>query len=288
MNQTKLNVKLLRWTPEPEALVAIAAKLCYSSAQIADLIEKQTPKSVEKFIKILTDMGHESPTEHVSLSFAIEGVSRSLTHQLVRHRIGMSYSQQSQRYVRELQFEYIIPEEIEKIPHLRERFIEEMRRDQEAYDYFVDELMAEYCFKFITNKHKGAYDESIHDDHEYMFDEVKRIDKKEYGAFEKKAIENARYVFPNAAETKILVTGNARSLDHFFNERCCMRAQDEIRHLAYEMLVQSKKLAPTLFANSGPKCYKHKMCPESSMSCGKFPTYEEVLEVYDEYTAIPF
>ena len=91
--------------------------------------------------------------------------------------------------------------------------------------------------------------------------------KKEYSAMEKEAIEDARYVFPNACETKIVCTMNARSLLHFFNVRCCNRAQWEIRAMADEMLKECKKVAPTLFKKAGPDCTFGK-CGEGSMSCG--------------------
>ena len=83
--EKKMNVKLLSHTINPELLIATAGKLCYSPSEIKDLMEKQTPEMIERFVNMLVSMGHESPLEHVSFSFAIEGVSRSLTHQLVRH-----------------------------------------------------------------------------------------------------------------------------------------------------------------------------------------------------------
>ena len=82
--------------------------------------------------------------------------------------------------------------------------------------------------------------------------------------------EDARYVLANATETKILVTMNARSLMHFFNLRCCNRAQWEIREMAYKMLAEVKKVAPTLFFNAGASCVNTGRCPEGEMTCGKF------------------
>ena len=96
--ETNLNVKLLRYTPEPLKTVACAAKLCYSKTGAAEIEEGLTEEACEKFVKTLVKMGHMSPIEHISFTFAIEGVSRALTHQLVRHRLA-SFSQQSQRYV---------------------------------------------------------------------------------------------------------------------------------------------------------------------------------------------
>jgi flavin-dependent thymidylate synthase len=98
--ESKLNVILLSHTPDPEKVVASAAKLCYSASDIQALTEKQTPEKVKAFLERLSNYGHMSPVEHISFTFGIEGVSRSLTHQLVRHRLA-SYSQKSQRYVTE-------------------------------------------------------------------------------------------------------------------------------------------------------------------------------------------
>ena len=117
--ETKLKVKIISHTMNPELVIATAGKLCYSPSNIDDLMEKQTDESIERFINMIVSMGHESVLEHVSFTFGIEGVSRSLTHQLVRHRIA-SYSQQSQRYVKEVQFEYVIPEDIKHNKSLSE------------------------------------------------------------------------------------------------------------------------------------------------------------------------
>lgn len=233
-----LKVRLLEYTPNPEKIIASAAKLCYSSSGVEDIMENLTGESTERFLNMLMSYGHESPLEHVSFTFAIEGVSRSLTHQLVRHRIA-SYSQQSQRYVKLNQFEYIIPPEIEKDEKAREIFINSMKQSQKAYDDLADILKDKYINQGMTSINA-----------------------------EKKAIEDARYVFPNACETKIIVTMNARSLTNFFKHRCCNRAQWEIRALAEEMLFQVKKVAPVLFKYCGPSCV-NSSCPEGKMSCGK-------------------
>ena len=91
-----MKVMLIAHTPQPERVVAAAAKLCYSNAHVDDLLEGLTPEKSREFLAKLADMGHESPTEHASFTFAIEGVSRSLLAQITRHRIA-SYSVQSQR-----------------------------------------------------------------------------------------------------------------------------------------------------------------------------------------------
>ncbi len=110
-----MKVELLAYTPDADKIVAAAAKLCYAKSDIANLMDGLTPEKTESFLKILSDLGHESPVEHASFTFGIEGVSRALLAQITRHRIA-SFSVQSQRYVSKLDFEYVTPPEIEAIP----------------------------------------------------------------------------------------------------------------------------------------------------------------------------
>lgn len=265
MSQAKLKVKLIEHTPNPERTIAISGKLCYSPTSVDKLEDNLTEESINKFVDMLSSYGHESPMEHVSFTFAIEGVSRSLTHQLVRHRIA-SYSQQSQRYVRLNQFQYIIPKEIEKYTNLKQNFIKDMEHIQTRYDYYVDELLLNYIYEYLVEEN-GLYSPDIQQDKDFMIKIIKENYKKKYSEFEKKAIENARYVFPNACETKIMVTMNVRSLLNFFNKRCCNRAQFEIRELADEMLKLVKEVAPILFKKAGASC-TYGQCNEGKMSCG--------------------
>ena len=116
-----MHVKLLRYTPEPDRTVAMSARLCYSPIGAAELENKMTDQEVASLVRLLGQMGHTSTFEHVSFTFAIEGVSRVLTHQLVRHRIA-SYSQQSQRYVKEHDFETILPPTLAARPECKKEF----------------------------------------------------------------------------------------------------------------------------------------------------------------------
>jgi thymidylate synthase (FAD) len=248
-----MKVKLIQHTPEPEKLIAAAAKLCYSHVGIEDIMEGLEAQNTDKFLGMLMDIGHESPVEHVSFTFGVEGVSRVLTHQLVRHRIGCSYSQQSQRYVKLEQFEYIIPPEIEKVPQAKELFVKAMEADQQAYNMIVEVLFKEHFDRLIAEG---------------------KTEKQAKASAGKSSIEDARYVFPNACETKIVFTMTARALMNLFRHRCCNRAQWEIREMVEEMLKQVKAVAPTLFKNAGPGCISGP-CPEGSMSCGKIVTVRE-------------
>lgn len=217
-----MHVELIAWTPHPERTVAAAARLCYSSASASEIARAIPPEKTKAFIKKLVEMGHQSPLEHVSFTFAVDGVSRALSHQLVRHRIA-SYSQKSQRYVDEKEFAWIIPPSIKKNPAAKELFEAQIESIRQCY--------AELCAA------------------------VPR--------------EDARYILPNACETKLVVTMNARSLLHFFRVRCCRRAQWEIQRLAGMMLTEVRKVAPELFKIAGPPCITEKVCSEGEMSCGR-------------------
>ena len=251
-----LKVKLLRYTPDGEKLVASAAKLCYSPVGVEEIEEKLDAKNIDSFLTMLMSLGHESPIEHVTFTFAAEGVSRTLTHQLVRHRIA-SYSQQSQRYVKLDQFEYVVPPAIQENEEAKELFLKAMEEDQRYYNEITD---------ILSNK---LYDEYIKEG---------LSEKEARRKAEKEAIEDARYVFPNACETKIVFTMNARTLLNFFRLRCCNRAQWEIRALATEMLKEVKKVYPVLVKNAGPACINGP-CPEGNMTCGKI---KEVRETFSK------
>lgn len=161
------------------------------------------------------------------------------SHQLVRHRIA-SYSQKSQRYVNEAQFEYVTPPVIEEDESLTNQFDDAMKTIQATYDELRDALIEKY-------KSEG-------------------MDEKDA---RKKANEDARFVLPNACCTSIIVTMNIRSLFNFFKHRCCNRAQWEIRAVAKEMYKYCFAKAPNIFKYAGPACYTSGSCPEGKMSCGK-------------------
>ena len=216
-----VKVELISYTQNAENLVASSAKLCYSNINIGDLLKSMEACEVEKFISKLNSMGHESPFEHVSYTFGVEGVSRVLTHQLVRHRIG-SYSQQSQRYVKLDQFDYILPPSIGNVHKAKELFIETMENDQKAYNDLVDMLMIEHIKDFW--RCEGVPEEELIKYEDSLLEDFKERYRKGYNKLEKQVIEDARYVFPNACETKIIFTMNARSLFNFFSLRCCNSA----------------------------------------------------------------
>lgn len=220
-----MNVRLLKYTEQPEKMVAVAARLCYSPVGVDGLMEEMTEEEINKLVKFVIKSGHLSTTEHISFTFGIEGVSRALTHQLVRHRLA-SFNQQSQRYVKfEEGFEYITPPAIEGNPEAKKKFDDLISSSHRLYKELLDMGME---------------------------------------------AEDARYILPNASESKILVTMNGRELMHFFTVRCCNRAQWEIREMAISMLKQVKKAAPVVFEKAGPNCLRIP-CPEGKFQCENPP-----------------
>ncbi|MCH5160726.1 MAG: FAD-dependent thymidylate synthase [Clostridiales bacterium] len=230
-------VNLIRYTADPEATVALAAKLCYSDRELPELTEHIMEKDNSAFISKLTDMGHLSPIEHASFTFSIEGVSRAFLAQITRHRIA-SFSVRSQRYVSEDSFNFVVPPAIEELGGAAvARFLGQMDTIMDWYRDWQSAL----------------------------------------GRGEK-SNEDARFILPNACETKMIVTMNARELMHFFELRCCNRAQWEIRAVAWLMFGEVIKVAPNLFRDCGPACL-HGACPEGNKSCGK---PDEVKKMRDE------
>lgn len=234
-----MKVKLLTHTKDPEKTVAAAAKLCYSKSDISTLMDGLTDEKVSNFLEKLSNLGHASPLEHASFTFGIEGVSRSFLAQISRHRIA-SFSVQSQRYVDMDNADHVVPKEIYDAGYSAVRLYEESVKN--SFNNY-NELKEELTKKYIAEGMKES-------------------------PAKKKAQEDARYLLPEACCTRMIVTMNARELNHFFNLRCCNRASREIREVAEEMLRLVYPVAPHLFKSAGPSCVCG-ACPEGSMSCGK-------------------
>ncbi len=235
--QKHLKVELIRHTLSPEETVALGARLCYSKATIGDLKERIGQRDQSAFVEKLLSMGHESVFEHASFTFGIEGVSRVLLAQLTRHRLA-SFSVQSQRYVSyENGFGYIIPPKIEAL-------------GEEAVQRYRDQM------ETIQSWYNGW--------------------QKELGSGEG-SNEDARFVLPNACETRILMTMNVRELRHFFSLRMCSRAQWEIREMAARMHLLCLQTAPMLFADAGPACIRGR-CSEGEKTCGRMKEIREERE----------
>lgn len=217
-----MNVELLQYPADPERAVATAARLCYAPVGAKELMETMPEERKKSVLYTIMESGHFSTLEHVSYTFAIDGVSRALTHQLVRHRLA-SFNQQSQRYVK-----FTDGLNIVKPPSVAEN-----PQANEAFDKATQVLLESY---------QSMLEAGV-------------------------PAEDARYILPNAAETKIVVTMNIRELLHFFTLRCCNRAQWEIRELAHRMLELVKPTAPYIFMDAGASCVRGK-CSEGKMTCG--------------------
>lgn len=229
MPERMQRVELVRHTANPEALIALGARLCYAGGDVDALLRLVNEKDQQAFLEKIMQMGHESVLEHASFTFLAEGVSRVLLAQLTRHRIA-SFSVQSQRYVSyEGGFGYIVPPSIRALG---------------------EEAAAEYQAQMAQMQ--GWYEDW----------------QKRLGAAGEKSNEDARFVLPNACETRVLLTMNARELRHFFALRMCGRAQWEIRALAEGMFEACYRVAPALFKDAGPGCLRGS-CPEGAKTCGR-------------------
>ncbi|MDP1728658.1 MAG: FAD-dependent thymidylate synthase [archaeon] len=237
-------VKLVTYTPNPEHVIADMARLCYADDEEVSKLFKEDINSIDdvRMLKILVNMRHLSPLEHASWTFEIEGVSRALTHQLVRHRLA-SYSQRSQRYVEQKNFDFVIPHTI-KEAGMENRYKEMMGVIGDFYEELTSGL----------EKNLGLRGEARNQD--------------------------ARYVLPNACETKIGISANAREFLHIFGERTCNRAQWEIRGVMHQMLELAYPTAPNLFCYAGPACVVDGKCHQGKKSCGKA---EEVKRYFESF-----
>lgn len=236
MAKVTMQVKLLEMSQPAIKLIYVACRQCYSEKFAGEVFEDAaiSTEKQEAFVKSIVASGHQSPLEHVKFTFAVEGVSRALTHQLVRHRIA-SFSQQSQRYVKEKEFDYIMPPAIEKNAQAKGEFESLMVKIQQSYTKLLELLGQDKITGEAAN-------------------------------------QDARFTLPQAAETKIVVTMNCRELLHFFEHRCCTRAQWEIRQLANKMLDICRSRLPAVFSEAGAKCEALKYCPEGEkFCCGKYP-----------------
>ncbi len=235
-----MTLLLLRHTPEPDRLVALAARRCYSSRAADDIEEHLTEEEIERLLGFLRQRNHLSPFEHADFTFSADGISRALSHQLVRHRIA-SYSQESQRYVNYMKvpsLPYIVPPSLDNKPDARRIFDKAVQQTLDAYREMVEAGVAP---------------------------------------------EDARYIFPNAIETKLVFTLNARSLFNFFEQRCCIKAQWEIRQLAFDMLKAVRAVAPLIFKSAGAPCQFAVMpyCRENDENCPQYKSMKKRTGEYD-------
>ncbi|MCS7160516.1 MAG: FAD-dependent thymidylate synthase [Gemmatales bacterium] len=196
-----------------ERLVETAGRLCYMS------FARPRPGGNAAYLRHILEAGHGSVLEHAVWSFLFVGVSRALTHELVRHRAGFGYSQLSQRYVDESVAEYVEPKVIAEDPELHQLWVETIARTHQAYVQLARKLLEKFR------------------------------DEPDGTLRRKLARQAARSVLPNATETKIFVTANARAWRHFIEMRASRWADVEIRQLAVKVLRILQQEAPHLFGD---------------------------------------
>jgi thymidylate synthase (FAD) len=206
-----------KWTTDTEVagerLIEVAGRLCYMS------FAKPRPGGNAAYIGHILEVGHGSVLEHAVFNFIITGVSRSFTHELVRHRAGFGYSQLSQRFVDESSCAFVEPKAIAEDPELHAIWLEAVAHAQSSYQKLADGLAAKFAHLPEATMRR------------------------------KMAREAARSVLPNATETKIFVTANARALRHFIEMRGDPAADVEIRSVAIAMLEVLQRESPNLFGD---------------------------------------
>lgn len=202
-------------TNPPEELVEIAGRICYMSFG-----KNQSPKTNREYIQHLIEMGHESVLEHVNWTFLLAGISRAFTHQFVRHRVGFSFSQLSQQYHDETEAEFVEPSLIRK------------------------SAKSHAAWQRATRSVKQSYKELLASLTKIPLSDISNLEIKEV----RRAIHSAaRSVLPNATETKIVVTANARAWRHFFSVRGSIPGDEEMRLVASEVLRHLQAEAPAIF-----------------------------------------
>ena len=237
MAEQHLNVTLIAHTPEPKKVIAMASRTCYSALDLSGLDQKTDTTDNAAYIRRVLASGHTSIAEHASFTFGLEGVSRTLLAQITRHRVA-SFSVQSQRYV--------------------------SVAGAEVFDYVLPPRIralgpeAEEKFAQQMKTMQRWYDEWSE-------------------ALGQDSAEDARFVLPGAAATRIVMTMNARELLHFFSLRMCNRAQWEVREAAWRMYELVYPLAPSVFENAGPGCARG-ACPEGKRSCGRAAEVRQKLQ----------
>src|SRR5688572_11000433 len=207
-----LPVNWLGESSDGERLAEFAGRLCYMSQK------NPASRATREYLENIKKQGHGSVLEHANYSLLLEGVSRSLTHELVRHRAGFAYSQLSQRYVDESEANFVMPPAIIGDEALESRWREQMEHAQKSYVALVESLMQRYA---------------------WVGDKIHR---------RKMAREAARGVLPNSTETKIVVTGNARAWRTMLELRTSEGAELEIRRCAVEILRVLQGEAPGFFS----------------------------------------
>jgi thymidylate synthase (FAD) len=237
-----MNVELIAWTPNPELLAAAAARLCYEDISATNILHSLSGDDVDHLLDAILSSGHLSVVEHITFTFAIDGVSRVLTHQLVRHRVGVAFSQQSQRYARVTGANCIMPRSIQSDPRHAAEAIAIMEAATKLYKQLLD--------AGVPN-------------------------------------EDARYVLPQAIETRLVMTANLRALMQMYRLDACLRSQWEMRYLVNSMKREIRRVSPRLASELKIKCFSQGYCDEAVMCReleSRMPRRDALLHGYEQYT----
>jgi len=223
-----------------EKLVEVAGRCCYMS------FAKPRPGGNRAYIEHILEVGHGSVLEHAVFNLIITGVSRSFTHELVRHRAGMGYSQLSQRFVDESSCAFVEPPIIADDPVLHAIWLEAVGAAQTAYTELSNHLFDKLKWAEYSAWERSLPDDTASNGSREWWDSKSTEFKT---SIRKQAREAARSVMPNATETKIFVTGNARALRHLIEMRGSVGADAEIRRVAIAMLKLLNEASPNLFGD---------------------------------------
>lgn len=202
---------------EAEEIVEAAGRICYMSFG-----KNQSPRSNEMYIQHLVRMGHESVLEHASWTFLLTGVSRAFTHQLVRHRVGFAFSQLSQQYHDEMDAQFVEPSVLNLSPKAKAAWLKAVKASKQAYREILGALEKVRNPTVLGSPEK----------------EIRRSFRS-----------TARSVLPNATETKIVVTGNARALRYFIKTRGAIVGDEEMRRVSAALLKRLQQEAPAMFSD---------------------------------------
>ena len=278
-----MKVKLIQVTQNPIDVMWTAARTCYSAKSPIEMWDNRWDgmtecytKTAEEFtakhwnlVKKVLDSGHQSIAEHVYFTFAIEGISRACSHQLVRHRAGIVFSQQSQRYV-EIKEDYHYLSDLNFDNYCYTDDVDEMTDEErdiktEELEKQIKEILNKYFVDVNESNLKGYLDCLLH----YLYD-TNVLNTKP---------EDARMILPNATKTNITMSVNFRELIHLCNLRLCTRAQKEIRDLFGLIVKEVKDVDERLASYLVPQCEVHGVCQEK-MCCGRKPKFEDVMNTY--------
>ena len=306
-----MKVKLIQITQDPIDVMWTAARTCYSEKSPIEMWETRYPENIDlldgydngekeeivnkhwNLVKKVLDSGHQSVAEHVYFTFAIEGISRACSHQLVRHRAGIVFSQQSQRYVSpknpEDLYDFMCYVKTGRYNLIKEHELDKKVLGQELPETYVGEPIQAWCDNllneiFVQNENHPGFDNDKNILANSAFRELFYNAYMSYCKLQALGLkgEDARNVLPNATKTNITMSVNYRELIHLCNLRLCTRAQKEIRDLFKLIVKEVKNVDERLASYLVPQCEVLGLCTEHQC-CGRKPKLSDIMKGYEEY-----